>query len=602
MGYKNVTKNYRLPQWSPDDKPTILGDLNDAMHTIDSSLFTVEGKANDILARVPDMVGLTGSVNALTTDLADAKAKNKSDLESLRTQLNESVGGATQAVSSLSAVALTTTNPSRTVDAVSAAVQDPKVLKELKDEFMPKGVPAVGAKTHYGCVGDGVADDTAKLQDCINDATSKGMTVLIEPGTYRVSRQADRTFALYLPTGARVSAYGATIIYDDAANPAPNATSFTVVSIGSWNTAADHVLWEGGTIVGNDSKASKANNVYICGIGAVACLDDLGFSSQGFNFPPGNGALWPKDWHDITIRDLYCYDVAVGVRSAFFSNQSAKKNSNMFNSSSQSRRWRVENCTVEKTSNKAVELAYVGNSSISGLSCVNVMDGPQFIGCVDSTMTNLAIEAKEAGISITENAARISISNFAVWMISGGLDTSSNSLGGLTFRREPVSDACTFTDIQVVNGTINATASTSKRALTFSHHNLGAGGANCWWRSIKFSNVSFRGTACIRDTASGSSGNFDDVYFGGCSFDTVETQLASAATFGALRFVDNCVTTLIDIKGDFGVYTGNRFKSGVTLTGNSNYFAGNLISGTFTKTGTSNSIQTNLVGSSYVTG
>ena len=45
MSYTNQTPNYNLPQYSADDKPTYLGDFNQAMSTIDTAIKGVDTKA-----------------------------------------------------------------------------------------------------------------------------------------------------------------------------------------------------------------------------------------------------------------------------------------------------------------------------------------------------------------------------------------------------------------------------------------------------------------------------------------------------------------------------------------------------------------------------
>lgn len=45
MSYTNSTPNYGLPQYTADDKPTYLGDFNEAMSKIDTNLKNVDNKA-----------------------------------------------------------------------------------------------------------------------------------------------------------------------------------------------------------------------------------------------------------------------------------------------------------------------------------------------------------------------------------------------------------------------------------------------------------------------------------------------------------------------------------------------------------------------------
>jgi hypothetical protein len=57
----------------------------------------------------------------------------------------------------------------------------------------------------YGAIGDGVADDWAALQTAMSEAAEQGATLVIPPGTYRITK------TLKAPRGLKLSAYGATI-------------------------------------------------------------------------------------------------------------------------------------------------------------------------------------------------------------------------------------------------------------------------------------------------------------------------------------------------------------------------------------------------------
>ena len=57
----------------------------------------------------------------------------------------------------------------------------------------------------FGAIGDGVADDWAALQIAMTESAERGATLVISPGTYRITR------TLKAPRSLRLSAYGATL-------------------------------------------------------------------------------------------------------------------------------------------------------------------------------------------------------------------------------------------------------------------------------------------------------------------------------------------------------------------------------------------------------
>ena len=81
------------------------------------------------------------------------------------------------------------------------------------DEFSGPFASWADAKTTYGAVGDGVADDTAALQAALNDlgTTGKSSVLYVPAGTYRV------TGTLALNGRIHVSIIGA----DPATTPTP---------------------------------------------------------------------------------------------------------------------------------------------------------------------------------------------------------------------------------------------------------------------------------------------------------------------------------------------------------------------------------------------
>ena len=80
MASTNKTTNYNLPQWIETDKPTWLGDLNNAFSTIDKTMKNnadtatlANGNANTALGNSQNALNKIGNLNNLLTT-------NKNDL------------------------------------------------------------------------------------------------------------------------------------------------------------------------------------------------------------------------------------------------------------------------------------------------------------------------------------------------------------------------------------------------------------------------------------------------------------------------------------------------------------------------------------------
>lgn len=81
MGATNHTANYDLPQWIGTDKPTFLGDLNDAFLKIDTGMKTnqseISGAASDAGNALAKATSAERAVNTLTP-LVNTASKNAS--------------------------------------------------------------------------------------------------------------------------------------------------------------------------------------------------------------------------------------------------------------------------------------------------------------------------------------------------------------------------------------------------------------------------------------------------------------------------------------------------------------------------------------------
>ena len=63
--YSGSTQYYNLPQYALNDRPSILGDVNDAYATIDTALHTISEEAGDASALAARVTALEAANTAL---------------------------------------------------------------------------------------------------------------------------------------------------------------------------------------------------------------------------------------------------------------------------------------------------------------------------------------------------------------------------------------------------------------------------------------------------------------------------------------------------------------------------------------------------------
>lgn len=78
MGSTNKTTGYNLPQWIGTDKPTFLGDLNDAFLKIDEGMTENKGSSSSAIAQVGEAV--QNSTLALTKANSVEKTANQANI------------------------------------------------------------------------------------------------------------------------------------------------------------------------------------------------------------------------------------------------------------------------------------------------------------------------------------------------------------------------------------------------------------------------------------------------------------------------------------------------------------------------------------------
>ena len=104
MGATNKTTNYELPQWIGTDKPTFLGDMNDAFLKIDEGLTNVSGDSTTALTEA-------GNAKQTATEV-------KSDIELLSPKVTTATENASQALATANSALQTANSFSGQISAI----------------------------------------------------------------------------------------------------------------------------------------------------------------------------------------------------------------------------------------------------------------------------------------------------------------------------------------------------------------------------------------------------------------------------------------------------------------------------------------------------
>ena len=82
MSYTNKTPNYELPQYSADDKPTFLGDFNQAMSKIDTTMKNIDSKATEAET-------LSSNANSTASQALETAQTAESNVSSAQTNASQ---------------------------------------------------------------------------------------------------------------------------------------------------------------------------------------------------------------------------------------------------------------------------------------------------------------------------------------------------------------------------------------------------------------------------------------------------------------------------------------------------------------------------------
>lgn len=153
-------------------------------------------------------------------------------------------------------------------------------------DLQAKGRETVSA-TDHGATGNGVSDDTAKIQSIVNLAAAFGFGVFFPAGTYRI------TSPIFVPSNSRIELARGAIVYNDRSNA--SGTYHAAWGIGNMHPAAFNYASAG------TGGALKCSNISAALIGDVAFT--LSTPSEASRFTPGN-FVWVRTVAETTISGV----------------------------------------------------------------------------------------------------------------------------------------------------------------------------------------------------------------------------------------------------------------------------------------------------------
>ena len=204
MASTNKTTHYDLPQWIGTDKPTFLGDMNQAYEDIDTAIYNAATAASNAASAA----GSAQSAAATAQSAAESAGSTASAANTLATTAN------TNAVSALNAIGSTPLQT--TAQTLTAAVNE--VLHDIPDDATDipydNQTSGLSASTVQGAIdeiaqgGGGVGEWT--LLGSVNAPASSGGS----PSTQSVTVPATAKELLITMTNASGVVFGSTILPD----------------------------------------------------------------------------------------------------------------------------------------------------------------------------------------------------------------------------------------------------------------------------------------------------------------------------------------------------------------------------------------------------
>ena len=122
MGSTNKTTGYELPQWIGTDKPTFLGDLNDAFLKIDNGMTANKGDATSAVATAGAAKQSADNATTKVTELTQTVAALNESVEASDAKADAATATAQQALSTANAQASVVNGHTNSINALNASV------------------------------------------------------------------------------------------------------------------------------------------------------------------------------------------------------------------------------------------------------------------------------------------------------------------------------------------------------------------------------------------------------------------------------------------------------------------------------------------------
>jgi hypothetical protein len=419
---------------------------------------------------------------------------------------------------------------------IDSAILDYKV-KHLRDGVYSVIVgPGIS-----GIIGDGVSDDTIAIQTVIDNAVASaggvGVDVWVAPNAFKVSPGVNR---YCLKLGSNIRLHGVknfSRLVVDSSLVLDSGRVVHVIELGDTNTGVNNVTIEDIRIDGNHSVVGTPVGAYIQGIQARHDTTPLAHSDN------------------ITVSNCVINDTNIAVGAVKNTGTAAADTDRL---AAQHQNWRVDNCTIATTNNKAVEFQETNGGWISNNFITGCEDGPQAINFARNIIIDKnKIYYNGTGINVTEGASYIDVLNNHLTCMS-----ATKGYGGITLRREPYTNATAMSHILVQGNTVIDSVSPSKKGFVFQTRSQNTGSST--FTDVRIIDNTFDSKVYLYDTDYPSKSAAVDVYVSGNRFgSTCDTSSAWASS--TTRVMDNVFTNAHAANADGWTYKGNTFKAGITI-------------------------------------
>lgn len=211
MGSTNKTTGYELPQWIGTDKPTFLGDLNDAFLKIDNGMTANKGDATSAVATAGAAKQTADNATTKVTELTQTVAGLTESVEASDAKADSATATAQQALTTASAQASVVNGHTNSINALNANVG--AIASKIETNTWTNGVLSAIA-TGSTLMGGFVSMNPYLGLLQISGEFSSTNTNSITTGTplFKITN-------LTLPNTSNRTIYGGLMIRDRSANP-----------------------------------------------------------------------------------------------------------------------------------------------------------------------------------------------------------------------------------------------------------------------------------------------------------------------------------------------------------------------------------------------